>query len=75
MSMRKLKLSARQQAQLVTQHESQEHTIADLAEIFSVSRPTVYRVLERARNARTEKLGAPHSGGKPPAPLYARSLP
>jgi hypothetical protein len=28
-----------------------DHTIADLAELFSVSRPTVYRVLERARPA------------------------
>ena len=45
------KLSARQQAHLVTQHESGEHTIADLAEIFGVSRPTVYRVLERNRTA------------------------
>jgi DNA invertase Pin-like site-specific DNA recombinase len=43
------KLSARQQAHLVAQHSSGEHTIADLAELFSVSRPTVYRVLERAR--------------------------
>ena len=30
------KLSARQQAHLVTQHQSGEHTIADLAEIFSL---------------------------------------
>jgi DNA invertase Pin-like site-specific DNA recombinase len=43
------KLSARQQAHLVTQHRSGEHTIADLAELFSVSRATVYRVLERHR--------------------------
>ncbi|MCY0924030.1 MULTISPECIES: recombinase family protein [unclassified Streptomyces] len=45
------KLSARQQAHLVEQHRGGEHTIADLAEIFSVSRATVYRVLERAQNA------------------------
>ncbi|MBT2364062.1 helix-turn-helix domain-containing protein [Streptomyces sp. ISL-10] len=31
----------------VQQHQSDEHTIADLAELFSVSRATVYRVLER----------------------------
>jgi DNA invertase Pin-like site-specific DNA recombinase len=43
------KLSARQQAHLVAQHTSGEHTIADLAELFSVSRPTVYRILERER--------------------------
>ncbi|MFF7976916.1 recombinase family protein [Streptomyces sp. NPDC007905] len=43
------KLTARQQAHLVKEHASGEHTIADLAEIFSVSRATVYRVHERAR--------------------------
>ncbi|MFH9177291.1 helix-turn-helix domain-containing protein [Streptomyces albogriseolus] len=42
------KLTARQQAHLVKDHASGEHTIADLAELFSVSRATVYRVLERA---------------------------
>jgi DNA invertase Pin-like site-specific DNA recombinase len=45
------KLSARQQAHLVAQRDSGEHTIADLAELFSVSRATVYRVLERAQQA------------------------
>jgi DNA invertase Pin-like site-specific DNA recombinase len=33
---------------LVEQHATGEHTIADLVELFSVSRATVYRVLERA---------------------------
>lgn len=33
------------------QHQFGEHTIADLAELFSVSRATVYRVLERHQNA------------------------
>jgi predicted DNA-binding protein YlxM (UPF0122 family) len=42
-------LSARQQAHLVELHAAGEHNIAELAELFSVSRPTVYRVLERAR--------------------------
>jgi DNA invertase Pin-like site-specific DNA recombinase len=41
------KLSARQQAHLVQLHQSRQHTIAELAELFSVSRPTVYRMLER----------------------------
>lgn len=45
-------LSARQQAHLVEQHATGEHTIADLAELFSVSRATVHQVLERG------KLGA-----------------
>jgi DNA invertase Pin-like site-specific DNA recombinase len=47
------KLSARQQAHLVQLHQSRQHTIAELAELFSVSRPTVYRVLERARGTST----------------------
>ncbi|WP_159840488.1 recombinase family protein [Nocardia sp. CY41] len=34
---------------LLQQHRSGEHTIADLAELFSVSRATVYRVLERQK--------------------------
>ena len=44
------KLSARQQAHLVQLDQSGQHTIAELAE---VSRPTVYRVLERARGTST----------------------
>ena len=32
-------------------HDTGEYTIADLAELFSVSRPTVYRTLQRARAA------------------------
>jgi DNA invertase Pin-like site-specific DNA recombinase len=53
------KLSARQQAHLVALHRAGEHTIAELAELFSVSRPTVYRVLERSsephRSLRAER--------------------
>jgi DNA invertase Pin-like site-specific DNA recombinase len=48
---RQPKLSAAQQAHLVKLHASGEHSIAELAELFSVSRPTVYRVLERAQRA------------------------
>ncbi|WTY49982.1 helix-turn-helix domain-containing protein [Micromonospora sp. NBC_01412] len=29
-------------------HAAGEHTIADLVELFSVSRPTVYRTLDKA---------------------------
>jgi DNA invertase Pin-like site-specific DNA recombinase len=47
------KLSIRQQAHLVQLHQGGKHTIAELAELFSVSRPTVYRVLERARGTST----------------------
>src|SRR5438309_3218654 len=41
------KLSAKQQAELRRMHGSGEYTIADLAELFSVSRPTVCRSLQR----------------------------
>ncbi|HEY0692582.1 MAG TPA: helix-turn-helix domain-containing protein [Kribbella sp.] len=30
-----------------------EHTITELAELFAMSRPTVYRVLERSRASTT----------------------
>jgi DNA invertase Pin-like site-specific DNA recombinase len=43
------KLSARQQAELVRMHSTGEYTIADLMEVFSVGRATVYRVLDRAK--------------------------
>jgi DNA invertase Pin-like site-specific DNA recombinase len=48
---RQPKLSPAQQAHLVKLHNTGEHSIAELAELFSVSRPTVYRVLERAQRA------------------------
>ncbi|MGW1616948.1 recombinase family protein [Streptomyces sp. NPDC002285] len=47
------KLRAQQQAHLVEQHATGEHTIADLAELFSVSRATVYRVLDQAATIRS----------------------
>jgi DNA invertase Pin-like site-specific DNA recombinase len=47
------RLSARQQAHLVQLHQTGQHTITELAELFSVSRPTVYRVLERAPGTST----------------------
>lgn len=43
------KLSPKQQRALCRMHATGEYTIADLAELFSVSRPTVYRCLQRAR--------------------------
>ncbi|MFG1687840.1 recombinase family protein [Nonomuraea sp. NPDC049269] len=48
---KKPKLTPRQQDELGRMHASGEYTIADLAELFSVSRPTVYRVLERHQSA------------------------
>ena len=47
------KLSDRQQAHLIKQLKSGEYTIAELAELFNVSRATVYRVIQRAERAAT----------------------
>jgi hypothetical protein len=45
---KKPKLTARQQAELVRMRADGEYSIADLMEMFSIGRATVYRVLERA---------------------------
>lgn len=44
---RRPKLPARQQAELRRMHGTGEYTIAELMEVFSVGRSTVYRVLGR----------------------------
>lgn len=44
---KKPKLSERQQAELRRMHATGDYSVSDLAELFSVSRPTVYRVLAR----------------------------
>lgn len=41
------KLSVKQQKELRRMHDGGNHSISDLAELFSVSRPTVYRTLAR----------------------------
>lgn len=41
------KLSEKQQKELGRMHASGDYSISDLAEIFSISRPTVYRTLQR----------------------------
>ncbi len=43
------KLSDKQQRELSRMHATGEYSISDLAELFSVSRPTVYRTLNRCR--------------------------
>ena len=45
------KLSDRQQKELRRMHDSGDYSISDLAELFSVSRPTVYRTLQRQPGA------------------------
>jgi DNA invertase Pin-like site-specific DNA recombinase len=44
---RQPKLSVKQQAELGRMHATGDYTIADLAEVFSVARATVYRTLQR----------------------------
>lgn len=46
------KLTARQEAHLVQLHAADEHTVGELAELFSVGRSTVYRALQRAQRSR-----------------------
>jgi DNA invertase Pin-like site-specific DNA recombinase len=41
------KLSARQQRELLRMHGTGEYTVANLAEVFTVSRTTVYRIFQR----------------------------
>jgi len=41
------KLSDKQHKELCRMHAAGEHSISDLAELFSVSRPTIYRTLSR----------------------------
>ena len=43
------KLTPRQEAHLVALHGAGEHTIAELEELFSITRSTVYRALARDR--------------------------
>ncbi len=45
------KLSDKQQQELVRMHGTGEYSISSLAELFSVSRPTVYRALARNEQA------------------------
>jgi DNA invertase Pin-like site-specific DNA recombinase len=44
---RQPKLSTKQQAELRRMHKSGDYSITDLAEVFSISRPTIYRTLRR----------------------------
>src|SRR2546427_286397 len=50
------KLSARQQRELARMAATGDYTIADLAELFTVSRATVYRTLQRAPGCRQSQV-------------------
>ena len=45
------KLSERRQTELRRMYDTGEYSVSDLAELFDVSRPTVYRVLQRTARA------------------------
>ena len=45
------KLSQKQQKELCRMHATGEYSIGDLAEVFTVSRPTVYRTINRTAAA------------------------
>jgi DNA invertase Pin-like site-specific DNA recombinase len=51
---KKPKLSDRRQTELRRMYDTGEYSISDLAEVFAVSRPTVYRVLKRTQIAKAE---------------------
>ncbi|GAN46010.1 DNA invertase Pin-like site-specific DNA recombinase [Methylobacterium sp. PvP062] len=59
---KKPKLTEKQQRELRRMNDTGEYAIADLAELFSVSRPTVYRTLARQSD------GIPRSGIRSTAP-------
>jgi len=50
---RQPKLSPKQQAELCRMHASGPYSIANLAELFTVSRPTVYRTLQHSQPSQT----------------------
>jgi len=58
---KKPKLSPRQEEHLVALHHASTHTSAELAELFSVARSTVYRAIERARTATPATTAAAES--------------
>lgn len=47
---KKPKLSGRRQTELRRMYDMGEYSISDLAEVFAVSRPTIYRVLKRTQS-------------------------
>ena len=52
---KKPKLSDRQQKELRRMYDTGDYSISDLAELFSISRPTVYRTLGRHADATATK--------------------
>jgi len=57
----KPKLSPAQEAHLVALHRAGDHTVAELGELFSIGRATVYRAIERASAKNPTKLALTHA--------------
>lgn len=55
---KKPKLSDKQHKELRRMYDTGEYSISDLAELFDVSRPTVYRVLQRTQSANKTSASA-----------------
>ena len=55
------KLSDKQQRELCRMHATGDYSVSDLAELFSVSRPTIYRTLNRRRPLSTHICSLPES--------------
>lgn len=63
------KLSSKQQRELVRMYGTGEYTIADLADVFTVSRATVYRTLRRAGIQQRWSAYRQSAPGSSPDPL------
>jgi hypothetical protein len=50
---RQPKLPPKQQTELCRMHASGDYSIANLPELFTVSRPTMYRILQRSQASQT----------------------
>lgn len=59
----KPKLSPAQEAHLVALHRAGDHTVAELGELFSVARATVYRAVERSSAKDSTSLALPRVDG------------
>lgn len=55
---KKPKLSDRRQTELRRLYDNGDYSISDLAELFDVSRPTVYRVLQRTQDTNGTSTGS-----------------
>uniref|UniRef100_UPI0011AFFA16 helix-turn-helix domain-containing protein n=1 Tax=Arthrobacter sp. GMC3 TaxID=2058894 RepID=UPI0011AFFA16 len=45
------KLTVKQEAHLLELHDAGKHTMAEMAKLFSISRSTIYRAVERGQRS------------------------